>query len=141
MVFCSSVNIHFPLTDVNENFCKPKVQKNHDWWIQSVLSNQYSNSLCSDLNVEWTNIIVNLLVSIMDIVTTSSPNPFFSQISRPSSLWATTGCQLTVSTPSWNAVNYSSGSDGISKTGFFWCCKIFWIKESLLQVQSHINKM
>ena len=60
----------------------------------------------------------------MNVVSTSSPNPFLPQVTWPSCLWTSTWRQLSVSTSPRDAVNHSSRRHSICKSCLLRCFKL-----------------
>jgi len=58
-----------------------------------------------------------LLVSVMNVVTAASPDPFLPEIFRPFGLRAAARGQLAVSAAAGNAVNDPGRGHGVSKSG------------------------
>jgi hypothetical protein len=58
-----------------------------------------------------------LLVSVMHVISTTAPDPLFSEVLWPLGLRASAGGELAVSAASRNAVNNSGRGDSVSKSG------------------------
>jgi len=71
----------------------------------------YAHLAFSDVNE-----ILGKLVTVMDVISTTSPYPFFLEIFGATSLRTSAGCKLSVAAASRDAVHYTSGSYGISKS-------------------------
>ena len=66
----------------------------------------------------------------MNVISTTTPDPFFSEVLWPLGLRASTGGELTVSATSRNAVNNSGRGHSVSKSGLLWG----WNEEKLKNV-------
>lgn len=78
-----------------------------------------ASSLHAHFALTDVNEILGKFVSIVDVISTSTPNPFLPEIFGSSGLGTTTGSQLAVSATARDAVNDTGGSHRVGKCSFF----------------------
>jgi len=62
--------------------------------------------------------VLGEFVAVVDVVSTSSPNPFLLEIFGPPGLRTSTGSELAVAATARDAVHHASRGHSISKRGF-----------------------